>query len=119
MSFSLDQSLTKNQRLNSEVYSILLRQSKDWPFFLFNCGNNIKQIQEFSTYLVVSHWLIQQKGHTYKFLSENKVFEGQTMVNEAELEYLQGQPLGFDTMYLALTDGNMQVRFSLKVVRES
>lgn len=89
MSFSLDQSLTKNQRLNSEVYSILLRQSKDWPFFLFNCGNNIKQIQEFSTYLVISHWLIQQKGHTYIFLSENKVLhEGQTMVNEAELEYL-------------------------------
>ena len=32
---------------------------------------------------------------------------------------LQGQPLGFDTKYLALGDGNMQVRFSLKVVWES
>ena len=29
---------------------------------------------------------------------------------------LQGQPLGFDTKYLALADRNMQVRFSLKVV---
>ena len=33
--------------------------------------------------------------------------------------YLQGQPLGFDTKYLALGDRNMQVRFSLKVVWES
>ena len=32
---------------------------------------------------------------------------------------LQGQPLGFDTKYLALGDRNMQVRFSLKVVWES
>ena len=32
---------------------------------------------------------------------------------------LQGQPLGFDTKYLALVDRNMQVRFSLKVVWES
>ena len=32
---------------------------------------------------------------------------------------VQGQPLGFDTKYLALADRNMQVRFSLKVVRES
>ena len=32
---------------------------------------------------------------------------------------VQGQPLGFDTKYLALTDRNMQVRFSLKVVWES
>ena len=29
---------------------------------------------------------------------------------------LQGQPLGFDTKYLALGDRNMQVKFSLKVV---
>ena len=29
---------------------------------------------------------------------------------------LQGQPLGFDTKYLALGDKNMQVKFSLKVV---
>ena len=34
-------------------------------------------------------------------------------------EKIQGQPLGFDTKYLALTDRNMQVRFSLKVVWES
>ena len=32
---------------------------------------------------------------------------------------VQGQPLGFDTKYLALADRNMQVRFSLKVVWES
>ena len=32
---------------------------------------------------------------------------------------IQGQPLGFDTKYLALADRNMQVRFSLKVVWES
>ena len=32
---------------------------------------------------------------------------------------IQGQPLGFDTKYLALVDRNMQVRFSLKVVWES
>ena len=31
---------------------------------------------------------------------------------------LQGQPLGFDTKYLALADRNMQVRLSLKVVWE-
>jgi hypothetical protein len=31
---------------------------------------------------------------------------------------IQGQPLGFDTKYLALVDRNMQVRFSLKVVWE-
>ena len=35
------------------------------------------------------------------------------------LKYVQGQPLGFDTKYLALADRNMQVRFSLKVVWES
>ena len=35
------------------------------------------------------------------------------------VHYLQGQPLGFDTKYLALADRNMQVRFSLKVVWES
>ena len=29
---------------------------------------------------------------------------------------LQGQPLGFDTKYLALVDRNMQVRFSLKPI---
>ena len=34
-------------------------------------------------------------------------------------ENIQGQPLGFDTKYLALADRNMQVRFSLKVVWES
>ena len=33
--------------------------------------------------------------------------------------HVQGQPLGFDTKYLALVDRNMQVRFSLKVVWES
>ena len=33
-------------------------------------------------------------------------------------EHIQGQPLGFDTKYLALVDRNMQVRFSLKVVWE-
>ena len=33
--------------------------------------------------------------------------------------HIQGQPLGFDTKYLALVDRNMQVRFSLKVVWES
>ena len=32
---------------------------------------------------------------------------------------IQGQPLGFDTKYLALADRNMQVRFSLKTVWES
>ena len=32
---------------------------------------------------------------------------------------LQGLPSGFDLMYLALADRNMQVRFSLKVVGES
>ena len=32
---------------------------------------------------------------------------------------LQGPPLGFDIMYLALVDRNMQVRFGLKVVGES
>ena len=32
---------------------------------------------------------------------------------------LQGLPFGFDLMYLALADRNMQVRFSLKVVGES
>ena len=31
-------------------------------------------------------------------------------------KYVQGQPLGFDTKYLALADRNMQVKFSLKVV---
>ena len=34
-------------------------------------------------------------------------------------EYIQGQPLGFDTKYLALGDRNMQVGFSLKVFWES
>ena len=34
-------------------------------------------------------------------------------------KYLQGQPLGFDTKYLALADRNMQVRFSFKVIWES
>ena len=33
--------------------------------------------------------------------------------------YVQGQPLGFDTKYLVLADRNKQVRFDLKVVRES
>ena len=32
---------------------------------------------------------------------------------------IQGLPSGFDLMYLALADRNMQVRFSLKVVGES
>ena len=32
---------------------------------------------------------------------------------------LQGVPSGFDLMYLALADRNMQVRFGLKVVWES
>ena len=32
---------------------------------------------------------------------------------------LQGLPSGFDLMYLALADRNMQVRFGLKVVWES
>ena len=32
---------------------------------------------------------------------------------------LQGLPLGFDIMYLALVDRNMQVRFGLKVIWES
>ena len=32
---------------------------------------------------------------------------------------LQGQPLGFDTKYLALGDRNIQVRCSLKVVWEA
>ena len=33
--------------------------------------------------------------------------------------YIQGQPLGFDTKYLALGDRNMQVGFSLKIFWES
>ena len=32
---------------------------------------------------------------------------------------LQGLPLGFDIMFLALVDRNMQVRFGLKVIWES
>ena len=32
---------------------------------------------------------------------------------------VQGLPSGFDLMYLALTDRNVQVRFGLKVVGES
>ena len=32
---------------------------------------------------------------------------------------LQGPPSGFDLMYLALADRNIQVRFGLKVVGES
>jgi hypothetical protein len=32
---------------------------------------------------------------------------------------LQGPPFGFDIMYLALADRNMQVRFGLKVAWES
>ena len=32
---------------------------------------------------------------------------------------VQGLPLGFDIMYLALADRNMQVRFGLKVIWES
>ena len=32
---------------------------------------------------------------------------------------IQGPPFGFDIMYLALADRNMQVRFGLKVVGES
>jgi hypothetical protein len=32
---------------------------------------------------------------------------------------LQGLPSGFDLMYLALADRNMQVRFGLKVVGDS
>ena len=35
------------------------------------------------------------------------------------LALVQGLPFGFDLMYLALADRNMQVRFSLKVVGES
>ena len=31
------------------------------------------------------------------------------------LPFLQGLPPGFDIMYLALADRNMQVRFGLKV----
>ena len=42
------------------------------------------------------------------------------IISVLKFEYiLQGQPLGFDTKYLALVDRNMQVRFSLKVVWES
>ena len=33
--------------------------------------------------------------------------------------YLQGLPSGFDIMYLALADRNVQVRFGLKEVWES
>ena len=33
--------------------------------------------------------------------------------------YVQGLPSVFDTMYLALADRNIQVRFGLKVVGES
>ena len=33
--------------------------------------------------------------------------------------YIQGLPFGFDVMYLALADSNMQIRFGLKVVWES
>ena len=36
-----------------------------------------------------------------------------------QLGSLQGLPSGFDLMYLALADRNMQVRFGLKVVWES
>ena len=34
-------------------------------------------------------------------------------------DVLQGLPLGFDIMFLALVDRNMQVRFGLKVIWES
>ena len=36
-----------------------------------------------------------------------------------KIEELQGPPLGFDIMYLALADKNKQVRFGLKVGWES
>ena len=48
---------------------------------------------------------------------ENKKFVEITQQCFALL--LQGQPLGFDTKYLALADRNMKVRFGLKVVWES
>ena len=38
--------------------------------------------------------------------------------NYSDTTVIQGQPLGFDTKYLALGDRNMQVRFSLKVFWE-
>ena len=40
-------------------------------------------------------------------------------VKIVEQDMLQGVPFGFDIMYLALADRNMQVRFGLKVVWES
>ena len=36
-----------------------------------------------------------------------------------KLQTVQGLPFGFDLMYLALADRNMQVRFGLKDVLES
>ena len=35
------------------------------------------------------------------------------------LSVLQGLPSGFDLMYMAVADRNIQVRFDLKVVGES
>ena len=36
-----------------------------------------------------------------------------------DMYYVQGLPSGFDLMYLALADRNMQVKFGLKVAGES
>jgi hypothetical protein len=41
------------------------------------------------------------------------------IVNEPFIYYIQGVSSGFDIMYLALADRNIQVRFGLKVVWES
>ena len=38
---------------------------------------------------------------------------------QGKMNHIQGLPSGFDLMYLALADRNMQVRFGLKVVWES
>ena len=40
-------------------------------------------------------------------------------VSKLGYSHLQGPPFGFDIMYLALADRNMQVRFGLKVAWES
>ena len=48
--------------------------------------------------------------------NENSQESSKTWAPKSHADHLQGQPLGFDTKYLALADRNMQVRFGLKVV---
>ena len=81
---------------------------------------SLDQTGHFQLFLLDFFWILRRvSAHFLDFWILKKIDRYVNFLNFILFIYLQGISSGFDIMYLALADRNMQVRFGLKVVWES